>query len=150
MTQGSSQENDGASLRRVDVELFIKHPTMTGVEITTALNLESPFTHNAGDKRKTPKGTPLQGRYPDTRWRHSIQYQIEDQWFADKITDFVQMLMPHKTFLHQLRATGGRAELIVQFFGDGYLGDSVPLDTLAKMAELKLDFGIECFSVPQS
>ncbi len=40
--------------------------------------------------------------------------------------------------------------VIVQFLGDGYFSDNVPLGTLSKMAELQLDFGIECFSVPQS
>jgi hypothetical protein len=39
--------------------------------------------------------------------------------------------------------------LIVQFLGDGYLSDSLPLDTLKKMADLQLDFGIECFVTPQ-
>lgn len=58
--------------------------------------------------------------------------------------------MPHKEFLHHVRSTGGSATVIVQFLGDGYFGDNVPLDTLSKMAELQLDFGIECFSVPQS
>jgi hypothetical protein len=58
--------------------------------------------------------------------------------------------VPHKAFLHRLRASGGTAEVIVQFLGDGCLGDSVPLQTLAKMADLQLDFGIECFVVPQS
>jgi hypothetical protein len=36
------------------------------------------------------------------------------------------------------------------FLGDGYLGDNVPLQTLANMTELQLDFGIECFNFPQS
>jgi hypothetical protein len=37
-----------------------------------------------------------------------------------------------------------------RFDVEGYFGDNVPLDTLSKMAGLQLDFGIECFSVPQS
>ncbi len=40
--------------------------------------------------------------------------------------------------------------VIVQFLGDGYFSDNVLLGRLSKMAELQLDFGIECFSVPQS
>ena len=40
--------------------------------------------------------------------------------------------------------------VIVQFLGDGYFGDKVGRDTLAKLVELELDFGIECFSTPQS
>ena len=150
MPQDSFEDGDGASLRRVDIELFIKHPTMTAVEITTALGLEAHSAQNVGDERKTPKGTRLQGRYRDTHWRYSIRYQIADQWFAEKVTDFIQMLTPHREFLHRLRASGGEAQIIVQFLGDGYLGDTIPSDTLSKMAELKLDFGIECFNVPQN
>jgi hypothetical protein len=150
MSQDSFEDGDDASLRRVDVELFIKHPTITALEITTALCLEAHSAQNVGDERKTPKGTPLQGRYRDTRWRHSIRYQIADQWFAEKVTDFIQTLTPHREFLHRLRASGGEAQIVVQFLGDGYLGDNIPTDTLAKMVELKLDFGIECFSGPQT
>jgi len=62
----------------------------------------------------------------------------------------VNSLTPHKAFLHHLRTTGGSAEIIVQFLGDGYFGDSVPSRTLEMMTDLQLDFGIECFTVPQS
>jgi Domain of unknown function (DUF4279) len=136
--------------RRVDVQLFIVHPTMNPAEITAALGIEAYAEHRVGDPRKTPKGTPLEGQYSDTRWRHSVRHKMMGQLFADKITVFVNSLTPHKAFLHHLRATGGRAEIIVQFLGDGYLGDSVPSRTLAAMTELQLDFGIECFVVPQS
>jgi hypothetical protein len=141
---------DEGSSRRVDVELFIVHPTISPAEITAALSMEAHFAHRVGDPRQTPKGTALEGRYPDTRWRHSIRYTLTDQWFARKITTLVDSLAPQKAYLHHLRATGGSAQIIVQFLGDGYLGDSVPLSTLATMAELQLDFGIECFAVPQT
>ncbi len=141
---------DEGSPRGVDVELFIVHPTMPPEEITAVLGLEAHFEHRVGDLRKTPKGTSLKGQYRDTRWRHCIRYELKDQWFADKITMLVDRLAPHRAFLHRVRATGGEAEIIVQFLGDGYLGDNVPLETLAKMAELQLDLGIECFNAPQS
>jgi hypothetical protein len=75
--------------RRVDVELFIVHPTMSPAEISAALSLEAHFAHPVGEPRKTPKGRPLAGRYPDTRWRHCIRYELKAQWFADKITALV-------------------------------------------------------------
>jgi len=62
----------------------------------------------------------------------------------------VDRLVPHKEFLHRVCATGGEAMVVLQFLGDGYLGDNVRLDTLSKMAELQLDFGIECYADPQS
>ena len=136
--------------RRVDVELFIVHPTITPAEITSALGLEGIYTQCVGDQRKTPKGTVLQGKYRETRWRHSIEYELREQWFADKVALLVDSLVPHREFLHHLRATGGRLSIIVQFFADGYLGDDVTSDTLAKMTDLQLDFGIECFAIPQS
>lgn len=150
MSEDGDADVDEGSSRHVDVELFIVHPTMTPAEITEALGIEAHFAHRVGDLRKTPKGTPLEGQYRDSRWRHSIRQELTYQWFADKITALVNSLAPHKAFLHHLRATGGSAEIVIQFLGDGYLGDRVPLQTLAKMTELQLDFGIECFTVPQS
>lgn len=144
----ASDESDNGPPRRVDVELFIIHPTMQVAEITAALGLEAHFAHDFGDDRKTPKGTPLPGQYRDTRWRYSIRHQITDQWFADKIASFVQTLKPHKAFLHHVRACGGSAQIIVQFFGDGYLGDKVSLETLTTITELQLDFSLEVFSGP--
>lgn len=137
------------ALRRVDVELLIVHPTMSTTEITAALGLEAQFSHDVGHARKTPKGTPLSGQYRDTRWRHKIQYEIADQWFADKVASFVQTLAPQKAFLHHVRASGGSAEIIIQFFGDGYLGDKVPFEVLTTFTDLQLDFSIEVFAIPQ-
>jgi hypothetical protein len=54
---------DEGPSRRVDVELFIVHPTMSPAEITAALGIEAHFAHRVGDPRKTPKGLPLEGQY---------------------------------------------------------------------------------------
>ncbi len=59
-------------------------------------------------------------------------------------------LVPYGAFLNELRATGGTAAILIQFLGDGYFGDQVPQETLAKLVRLDLDLGIECFAVPQS
>jgi hypothetical protein len=146
----SEQDADESELRRFDVELFIIHPTMAPAEITAALGIEAQIVHGVGEPRKARNGTLLGGQYRDTRWRHSIRYEVKDQWFADKVTMLVDRLLPHKAFLTGLRTTGGNAEIIVQFLGDGYFGDNVPVETLSRMADLQLEFGIECFVVPQS
>jgi hypothetical protein len=38
---------------------------------------------------------------------------------------------------------------MVQFLGDGYFGDEIPRDLLARLLDLELDLGIECFTEPQ-
>jgi hypothetical protein len=137
------------SLRRLAVDLFIVHPTLTPAEIDAALGLVAQFAHRVGDRRTTPKGTLLAGTYPDTRWRYSVRHEIRAQHFADKIADLVARLEPHKRFLADLRATGGRASVNVGFL-DGYFGDVLPPRTLAKLAELQLGLGLDVYNVPQT
>jgi hypothetical protein len=150
MTEANGSDIDEEKPRRFDVELFVVHPTMTPAAITAALGIEAQFVHSVSEPRMTPKGTLLGGRYPDTRWRHSIRYEVSGQHFADKVTMLVDRLLPHKAFFAGLRSTGGSAEVIVEFLGDGYLADNVPAATLANMAELQLDFGIACYVVRQN
>ncbi|KWV52958.1 hypothetical protein AS156_10035 [Bradyrhizobium macuxiense] len=150
MTEQSTTNVTDPTPRRFDVELFIVHPSLDPADISRALGMEGHFSHRVGDQRKTPKGTLLSGVYPDTRWRHSIRHTVTEQWFGSEVEGFVERLEPHKEFLTNLRETGGSATVIIQFLGDGYLADEVPPTTLAKLGELGLSLGIECFIDPQS
>jgi hypothetical protein len=140
----------GTTLRRFDVELFIVHPSLDPADISRNLGMEGHFSCRVGDQRKTPQGRLLSGVYPDTRWRHSVRREATEQWFASEVIDFVASLEPHREFLVNVGATGGSASVIIQFLGDGYLADTVPSATLAKLADLGLSLGIECYTVPQS
>jgi Domain of unknown function (DUF4279) len=132
--------------KRFDVELFIVHPTLDPAGISIALGLGAKFAHRVGDQRKTPKGTLLSGTYQDTRWRHSRRYETPDQWFADKIAALIDCIEPYKAFLKELRSTGGKACLILQFLRDGYFGDEIAQAILTRLSDLELDFAIECFA----
>jgi hypothetical protein len=131
--------------RRFHVELFIKHPAMDPADISAALGLEAHSAQRVGDPRTTPKGTPVSGNYWDTRWRHCVECSVADQWYAAEVTRLLDRLEPHKAFFANLKSTGGNACVIIQFFSDGYLSDEIPHATLAKLVELGLDLGIECF-----
>ena len=150
MAKAHDADFDHGATRRVDTVLLIVHPTMTPEDISGVLGLEAHFARRVGDPRKTPKGTSLGGTYPDTRWRHCVRHELTQQWFADKIAAMIDTLKPHRAFLHHVRATGGTAEIVVQFLGDGYAGDSLSADVLAAMSDLRLDLGIECFIEPQA
>jgi len=149
LTEHDDADVEQPTSKRFDVELFIVHPTVDPAEISIALGLDAKFAHRVGDQRKTPAGALLSGVYRDTRWRHSRRYETGDQWFADKVVDLIDRLEPHKEFLKKLTTTGGKACVIVQFLGDGYFGDEVPKDVLSRLADMELDLGIECFTVPQ-
>jgi hypothetical protein len=139
---GESPEDDK---RRFHVELFIVHPSMDPKDIGEALGLEAHVAHRVGDPRKTPKGAPLSGTCPDTRWRYCVERIVKDQWFAFEVTRLVNSLEPHKDFLAQIESTGGSASIIIQFM-DGYLSDEIPLATLATLVNLKLSLGLECYT----
>jgi hypothetical protein len=136
--------------RRFDIELFIVHRSLDPSQITAALGVGPTKVHGIGDACATPSGFRLSGTNRDTRWRYSVRYEVEDQWFAEKITELVDRLMPHAEFFRQVRSTGGSASIIVQFLGDGYFGDEIPRETLQKLADLGFNLAIECFQVPQS
>jgi hypothetical protein len=150
MTEHNMTDVMAPTPRHFDVELSIVHPLLDPADISRALGLEGHVSHRVGDQRKTPKGTLLSGVYPGTRWRHSIRHTATEQWFASEIVSFVARLEPHKEFFTNLRQTGGSATVIIQFLGDGYLGDELFPSTLAKLGELGLSLGIECFVDPQS
>lgn len=143
-------DSEGETQRRFELQLFIKHPSIDPAEITATVGLEPKIQSRVGDARKTPKGTPLPGVYPDTSWRYGERHYVEKQWFASRVEELVDRLLPHKAFLLSLRESGGRTWIIVEFLGDGYFGDEISLRTLAKLVELGLDFGIEVFAVPQN
>ncbi len=92
----------------------------------------------------------MPGQYPDTRWRHSTQHDLEVQHFAKMVTAFVAKLEASKDFLNGLAASGGEGEIVVQFLGDGYYGDTLPRTTLARIAQLGLGLGLEVYPVAQN
>ncbi|WP_433995663.1 DUF4279 domain-containing protein [Bradyrhizobium tropiciagri] len=123
---------------------------MDPADISSALGLVAHNSHRVGDLRKTPKGTPLAGNYRDTRWRHCVECSVTDQWYAAEITRLLDRLEPHRAFFADVKSTGGQACIIIQFFGDGYLSDEIMPSTLARLVELGLGLGIECFTGSQS
>ena len=136
--------------KRFDIDLFIIHPILDPSRIAETLGLNAKIVHRVGDQRRTPSGRVLEGTYRDTRWRHSRRFETHGQHFAERIMELLVEIEVHKSFFHELRATGGSACVILHLLGDGYLGDELSRDALKKLVELELDFGIECYIEPQS
>ncbi len=149
MVEGGEEAKCGCE-RRLDVQLFIVHPTIDPADIEKTLGIIASHSHRRGDNRVTPKGNVLSGTYRDTRWRYSERYIICNQWFANKVETFLNTLKPHQEFLRNLVTTGGSATIIVGFLGDGYFGDEIPPATLTKIVELGLSLSIEVFTDPQT
>jgi hypothetical protein len=134
-----------ASTSRFYLALFIVHPTLVPADISKTLGMEAHFAHCVGAPRTTPKGTPLSGTYADTRWRHSTEHAVTDQWFASEVSRLIDRLEPHKSFFADVKSSGGTANIVIQFM-DGFLADELSCVTLARLVDLDLSLGIECFA----
>ena len=138
------------TLRRFDIDLLVIHPTLPPEAITAAMRWRPHVVHPAGAARRAPNGVALPGHYRDTRWRYEWCYVTREQWFTFALDAAAQALEKRALFLRRLLDSGGKVHLSVQFLGDGYFGDAVAPDTLARLARLGVHFGIEVFMVPQS
>jgi hypothetical protein len=140
-----AEQSFSTSPYRFYLELFIVHPTLASEEISKTLGMEPHVAHGVGSPRRTPKGTSLPRTYPDTRWRHSVEHVITDQWFVPEVVRLIDRLEPHKAFFANVRSTGGNAMINIQFM-DGFLADEIPCAMLARIVDLDLSLGIECFA----
>ena len=138
------------SPRRFDIDLLIVHPTLAPEAITAAMRWRPRVVHAVGAARRTPNGMALPGYCRDTRWRYEWRYVTREQWFTFALDAAVRALEKRALFLRRLLDSGGEVHLSVQFLGDGYFGDAIAPDMLARLARLGVHFGIEVFKVRQS
>jgi hypothetical protein len=70
--------------------------------------------------------------------------------FASDLLRLIDALGPHQEFFAEVKADGGTASIIIQFM-DGFLADELSSTTPARLAELDLSLGIECYAgLPKS
>lgn len=136
-------------MKRFQIDLFIDHPSLDPDEISTSLQLDAQFQQRVRDQRHTPTGTKLSGFHPDTRWRYVERFATDEQYFAQRLEEFVEELRRRKAYFEHLKATGGSTTVILKFLGDGYFGDEIATKTLATLSELGLKLGIEVFTDQQ-
>lgn len=124
---------------RVSLQVF--HPSSDPNVITNALGRTPVRSWAIGDERRTPAGKPLQGKYRETYCAFDVGEGDHGE-LAHCLRITIANLESAKSFLHELRAMGGRANLYVQWTigGRGEMFDSA---LLSSIAELGLDLGIE-------
>ena len=140
-----------ASVERVNpyqykISLRFRHPTADPADITLTLGINPSRSWRVGEPRCTPKGTPLEGTWPDTYWTAIL---TEGQWpqegLADTLGGLLDQIAAHKRFFHQIRSEGGRIELFVGWFFDGQSGDVFTHDLLSRMVDLKIDLSLDVY-----
>ena len=126
------------------MRFLLIHPSADPSDITREMDLAPGRSWRCGEPRFTPKGTPLEGVWRDTRWSHGFELDKEAT-IETAIAHALDKLAVASPFLATLRGTGGTAELIISLPGDTYQGASVSAERLKALAELGVGLGIEVF-----
>lgn len=124
---------------RVSLQVF--HPSADPNHIIQTLGRAPIRSWAAGDARLTPVGTPLPGAYRETYCVFDLG-EGRDGELAQCLRNAVAGLKDATSLLHELRATGGRANLYVQWTV-GERGEVFDTALLSSIAELGIDLGIE-------
>jgi hypothetical protein len=143
VTRERTSDNSHSSLRFY-TRLIIRHPFCDPISITKELGIKPKVAHMAGDKRKTPAGTLLQGFYTETLWSHSIRIS-GSRFFFDAMEPIVKRLEKSRDYLEKLTTDGGEISINFDLAGDENIGDLISLDTLQRIAKLNVRLGIEVF-----
>jgi hypothetical protein len=119
------------------------HPTIDPAEITKRLNIEPDHAWKVGEQAKTPAGTLLDYIRNQSYWSYGTH--TNGKQFSIEINQIIAYLSPHRDFIHRLVVEGGRVEIYLGLLGSINIGDTITVETLAKLTDLKVDLGIEVF-----
>lgn len=122
---------------------------MDPAPIAGILGLEPAGIHKAGEPRFTPKGTPLPGRWTDTRWSAGL-VELDDDEVETAIRSFLDRMKRHSTFWQSLTARNAKAELICSLDGGEHQGFSIDPKLLRRLADLNIVLGFEIYSADQT
>lgn len=129
---------------RFSIRLLIRHPSIAPSAITEALGLTPHLSTTAGEGRKTPRGGIVSGTYKVSTWSYAKDI-LKTRHFFRELSRFLEVLEPNKLFFHKIENSGGSAILIIDMPGDKNLGDELSFDDLRRIADMKINLGMEVF-----
>lgn len=133
------------------LNLRIWHPTLDPDLVSHTLGLEPYVAWRAGDPRRTPKGTPLEGVRSDGYWcadafsygwRDSTDAQIEDA-----LEELITLLEPHRDFLLGI-SQGGFVRVWVSSHSNRNFGLELSPGMLGRLASLGATFIHDVYQGP--
>ena len=126
------------------ITLLIRHPSEDLDVVSDVLGLTPHGTRKKGTKRFTPRGTPLEGVWPDYLWSHSwlvdANEDLPEIW--DKV---IETIDSGADILNELNATGAIIRVIARFPSGKHMGFDVSSRQLMRMSQLGIALGFEVF-----
>lgn len=129
------------------ISLRIRHPTVDPASITAALGIQPQHTWRAGQPRCNAAGAELGGAHRDSYWMGRLmdepQLSSERVSVEGMILKTLSNLRRALSFLEQLHAESGVAELHVSLYARDDFRIELPSDCLTLLARLHLAIALE-------
>lgn len=126
------------------ITVLIVHPRSDLSRLSDETGLEPLRSWRVGDARFTPQGTPLPGTWHDSRWTYVWKFDREGN-FEESIRLALGKMLAARTFLKELRASGGRLLLIIRLPGREHQGGEISNEVISLLGEYGFALGIEVF-----
>jgi hypothetical protein len=131
------------------ISLRVRHPSVAPEQITEALGIQPKRSWKVGEPRQTPKGALLTGSNRDTYWMAEITAGRWPLEVNEAIHDTLRKLVRYRSFLHQIRAGGGTAELFIGWFFENQSGGVLSHQCLALAGDLQIDLSFDIYPPEQ-
>ena len=115
--------------------------------ITNEFGVDPQRFWRAGDARSTPRHTPLEGVNHETYWvaRLTSEKSSEECSLEEFIASLVDRFGKNGSFLADLRADGGRAELFAGLYGNRNFGMELAPSLLGSISKLGLALAFDVY-----
>jgi len=143
MENGEPMLSDTNDIKRYEVSLRLRHPTMDPDEISSSLDLKPRITWRSGEQRRTSTGLVLEGSYDQSYWVGSLPVDSSQQSLIDTLELYLRNLESRAEFMRAFHDTGGNAEFFVGWYGTG--GATFAWDLLERCAFLRIELGMDVY-----
>lgn len=131
------------------ISLRVRHPSITPEEITKEFGFEPTRFWKVGEPRTTPAGILLKGINRESYWTADLcagRWPLE---INEAIHSSLKELMRRRSFLHRIRAEGGRAEFFIGWFFENQSGDVLSHECMALAGDLQIDLQFDVYPPDQ-
>ena len=129
------------------VSLRIRHPTIDPAKISATLGIQPQHAWRAGEPRCDPAGAELGGAHHDSYWIGRLmdapQLSSDSVSVERVILKTLSQLRRAQSFLEQLNAEGGVAELLVSLYAREDFRLELPSESLKLLGRMHLSVALD-------
>lgn len=129
------------------VSLRVRHPAIDPAEITATLGIQPQHTWRAGQPRCDAAGEELGGAHHDSYWMGRLMDEPELSSDGVSVEGVILKTLTHlrraQSFLEQVNAEGGVAELLVSLYARNDFRLELPSEALTLLGRMHLAVAID-------